>query len=337
MKPLKQILKKKVAVFAFGRMNPPTVGHEKLIDKLLSVAKAKNATPFLFVSHTQDAKKNPLNSKQKIKYIKLGVPRVSKYVVYDTSIRTPFEALRHIEKLGYTDAVMIAGADRVPEFKKNIGAYINHPDPEKSFNFDSFDVVSAGERDPDSEGVTGISASKMREFAVKNDFESFSKGAPSGLSPQFAKDMFNDIRKGMKLVELFEEVKKLVTSLNIPRNKMPQIKGKYISDFIRMLRAENIDIHKREMSIRSLKPTQNEINMNKVRTKYDNFSDESETIKPFIVSYDNYILDGHHQLFALKLLDPDFKVPCFIVNIKMTDLLKYAKKFPKTTYKTIAE
>jgi hypothetical protein len=337
MKKLHEILNRKVAVFAFGRMNPPTVGHEKLIDKLLSVAKSKGAVPFLFVSHTQDPKKNPLSSKDKVKYIKLGVPKIAKHVVYDTSIRTPFEALRHIEQLGYTDVIMIAGADRVPEFNKNIGSYINHPDPKKSFNFDSFSVVSAGERDPDSEGVTGISASKMRDFATKNDFSSFRKGVPSGLSDKYARDMFDAIRKGLRLIELVEEIQKLSGSLNIARKKMPQIRQKYIIDFIKMLKTDNVEIHKREMSVRNLKPTQNEINMNKVRTKYDGFSTESEEVKPFIVSYDNYILDGHHQLFALKALDPDFKVFCYVINLKMLDLLKYAKKFPKTTYKNIVE
>ncbi|CAB4141226.1 hypothetical protein UFOVP410_65 [uncultured Caudovirales phage] len=337
MKSLKQILNKKVAVFAFGRLNPPTVGHEKLIDKLISVAKSKNATPFMFVSHTQDAKKNPLSSKDKVKYIKLGMPQISKNVVYDLSIKTPFDALAHIIDKGYTDVIMIAGDDRVADFKKNIGAYVNHPDPKKSFNLNSFDVVSAGERDPDSEGVTGISASKMREFATKNDYASFKKGAPSGLSDKFARNMFDDIRKGMRLVELFEEVQRLTTSLNIPRSKMPQIQRKYIPNFLRYLKSNSINVHQRDVSVRSLKPTQNEIDMNKVRRKYEAYASQSEEIKPFIVSYDNYILDGHHQLFAVKLIDPDSYVSCYILDIKMIDLLNLAKNYSKAMYKSIKD
>jgi hypothetical protein len=336
MKPLKTILKKKTAVFAFGRMNPPTAGHEKLIKKVLEVAKKSSATPFLFVSHTQDAKKNPLTSKQKVKYIKLGIPAIAKNVVYDPNIKTPFQALKHIEELGYTDVIMIAGADRVAEFNKTIGSYVNHPDPSKSFNLDSFKVVSAGDRDPDAEGVTGISGSKMREFVTKNDFASFKKGVPSNLSDKYAKEMFDAIKKSMNVMEMFEEVKRITNSLNIPRNKMPQIKKDNIPEFIKTLKRSGVDIQNREISVKSLKPTQNEINMNKVKEKYDKLSDGG-SIKPFIVSYDNYILDGHHQLFALKTLDSDMKVSCFVISVSMKDLLKHARAFPKTTYKTIAD
>lgn len=337
MKPLFEITKrKKTAVFAFGRMNPPTAGHEKLMMKVVDVAKKNGATPFLFVSHTQDAKKNPLTSKQKVKYIKLGVPAIAKNVVYDTSIKSPFDALKHIEELGYTDVIMIAGQDRVLEFKKTIGQYVNHPDPEKSFNLDSFTVVSAGARDPDAEGVTGISGSKMREFAIKNDFSSFKQGVPSNLSDKFAREMFDAIRKSMKVTEMFEEIQRVTNSLNIPRSKMPQIKKDHIPEFISMLKSHGVNISKRDVSIRSLKPTQNEINVDKVKDKYDKFVDGKE-IKPFIVSHDNYILDGHHQLFALKTLDADQKVSCYVIGITMKTLLQFAHSFPKTKYKSIED
>ena len=337
MKQLSEITNNKLAVFSFGRLNPPTVGHEKLINKIISVAKSKGGTPFLFVSHTQDPKKNPLGSKDKVKYIKLGVPQISKNVVYDLEVKTPFQAVRYLEEKGYTDIIMIAGEDRVPEFKKNIGAYVNHPDPEKSFNLRSFEVVSAGERDPDAEGVTGISASKMRDFAVKNDFASFQRGVPSKLGTKGSRDMFNDIRKGMKLMEMFEEIQRLTTSLNVPRNKMPQIQRKYIPNFLKFLKSKNVSFHTREVSVRSLKPTQNELDMNKVRRKYEGYASQSEEIKPFIVSYDNYILDGHHQLFAIKMIDPDSYVPCYVLDVKMLDLLNYAKQYSKAEYKTIKD
>lgn len=337
MKTLSEIKSKKSAVFAFGRMNPPTAGHEKLISTVISIAKKLNATPFVFVSHTQDVKKNPLTSAQKVKYIHLGVPGASKVVLADSSVKTPFDALAHLIKLGYTDVTMIAGEDRVPEFKKTLGSYVNHPDPKKSFELDSFKVISAGERDPDADGVTGISGSKMREYVARNDFASFKKGVPSKLSDKYAREMFDAIKKVMHIVEMIEEVQRLTNSLNIPRNKMPQIKKKYIPDFIETLKDRGVSVSTKDISVKALKPTQNEINLDKVKEKVDKFSAGDKQAKPFIVSYDNYILDGHHQLFALKTLDSNSKVKCYYVDVMMKDLLKYAHQFPQTTYKEIDE
>lgn len=336
MKTLSEVVKKKSAVFAFGRMNPPTSGHEKLIKKVLEVAKKTNATPFIFVSHTQDSKKNPLTSKQKIKYISLGVPEAEKHLVYDSSVKTPFDALGYIEKLGFTDVILVAGSDRVQEMKSSLGKYINHPDPEKRFTLNSFDAVSAGDRDPDADGVTGMSASKMRAAVADDDFTLFKTGVPSHLSARFAKDMFKDLRAAMQIREMVEDVQRLKNTLNIPRRDMPQIKRDHIPDFIKSLKSKGVDISTRDIIVDTLKPTQNEVNLDKVKEKYQKFVNGKEP-KPFIVSYDNYILDGHHQLFALKTLDASRKVPCYVVGVKMKDLLNFAHKFPKTTYKTILD
>jgi nicotinic acid mononucleotide adenylyltransferase len=199
MKSLAQVKKQKKAVFTFGRMNPPTLGHEKLIQKVMSVAKQNSAIPFIFVSQTQDAKKNPLSHSQKLKYIGLGVPDVDKYLSDEKSANTPFSALQYLIKLGYTDVIMVVGQDRVSEFKKSIGNYVNHSDPSKSFELSSFTVVSAGERDPDAEGAQGMSGTKMRAFAVDGDFSNFKKGVPSKLSDKYAREMFDVLRKNMKV------------------------------------------------------------------------------------------------------------------------------------------
>lgn len=329
-------IKNKIAVITFGRMNPPTVGHEKLINKVLAVAAQNSATPFIFVSHTQDVKKNPLSSKQKIKYLELGVPSAAKHIVNDSKVRTVFDAMAKLKKTGYNSIVLVVGSDRVSEFEKTIRPYVNHPDPKKTLDLDSFSVVSAGDRDPDDDGISGISASKMREFATKNDFASFVKGVPSNLSKRFAKEMFDEIRKSMHIVELAEEIQKTKNSLNVPRNKMPQIKKDFIPDFIKTLKKDGIDVSNRELSVANLKPTQSQINLNKVKEKHEKIVNGKE-IKPFIVSYDNHILDGHHQLYALKILNKDTKVKCFVVGLPMKDLLKYAHNFPKTTYKEIDE
>lgn len=216
MKSLNEVRGKKTAVFAFGRMNPPTTGHEKLIKKVVDVASKNGATPFVFVSHTQDTKKNPLSAKDKVKYLKLGVPEAASCIVYNTSIRTPFDALGYIKDKGYTDVILVAGSDRVNEMKKTFLTYVNHPDPEKSFDLDSFDAVSAGDRDPDDEGVAGISGTKMREAAQNKDFNTFKTGVPSGLSQKYAKELFNLVRKNLGIKESVESVQKpIITTPSI--------------------------------------------------------------------------------------------------------------------------
>ena len=335
MKTLNEVVQKKKAVFAFGRMNPPTSGHEKLITKVLAVAKKLNATPFIFVSNSQDVKKNPLTGKQKVKYIEMGVPGAEGYVFSDTTVLSPFHAVKFLENQGFTDVVLVTGSDRL-DLGDSIRKYINHPDPTKGFKLDSFDIVSAGDRDPDSDGITGMSASKMREAAAEDNFKSFKKGVPSKLSDKFAKQMFNDVRTAMDIHEMVEQVKHLSDTLNIPRREMPQIKKKYIPDFLEVLKDRGVSVSHRDISISSLKPTQNEIDLDKVKEKVEKFTNGKEP-KPFVVSYDNFILDGHHQLFALRVLDKNTKVSCYVVDLKMKDLLKYAYKFPKTTYKNIGE
>ena len=199
MKTLSEVKKQKKAVFTFGRMNPPTLGHEKLIKKVLSVAKQNGATPFIFVSQTQDAKKNPLSHKDKLKYIGLGVPEADNHLSDEKSIKTPFQALQHLIEIGYTDVIMVVGQDRVSEFKSSIGNYVNHEDPNKSFDLSSFSVVSAGERDPDAEGSQGMSGTKMRQFASDGNFKEFKKGVPSKLSDKYAREMFDALCQAMKL------------------------------------------------------------------------------------------------------------------------------------------
>lgn len=335
MKTLLEVVKRKKAVLAFGRMNPPTSGHEKLIQKVLSVAQKNSATPFIFVSNSQDPKKNPLTGSQKVKYIEMGVRGASGHVFNDSTILSPFHAVKYLETKGYTDIILVTGSDRL-DLGDAIRKYINHPDSTKAFNLTSFDVVSAGERDPDAEGVSGMSASKMREAASEDDFNSFKHGVPSNLSDRFARQLFNDVKRGMNIHEMVEQMQRLHNTLNIPRIEMPQIKRENIPEFLAGLRENGIEVSNRTVSIKNLKPTQNEINVDKVKEKYQKFVDGKEP-KPFLVSYDNFILDGHHQLFALKAVDIDMKVSCYVVGLKMKDLLKLAYKYPKTTYKKLED
>ena len=205
LKDLHEKLEGRTAVFTFGRMNPPTIGHEKLLNKLKNVAGRSSADWFVYLSSSQDAKKNPLPFERKIHYAKKMFGR-------DVNARTfpkeptALHAASSLYSKGYKKLVMVVGSDRVNDFSKLLKQYNNQDKPHGFYNFDSIDVVSAGERDPDAEGVSGMSASKLRGFAVQGKFDEFAKGLP-GLNDKDAKSLFNEIRKGLKLQALSEKIK----------------------------------------------------------------------------------------------------------------------------------
>jgi len=177
------------AVFTFGRMNPPTVGHEKLVSKVVSVAKEKNAIPHVFLSHSTDPKKNPLSYDKKATLARAAFGPVVK----STPHRHVMDVMKHLESKGFHHVTMVAGQDRVDEFHKLLTKYNG-----KEYNFKSINVVSAGTRDPESESVEGMSASKMRDAASKSDHSKFKSGLPSNLQ-QHSHKIMNMVRKGMQL------------------------------------------------------------------------------------------------------------------------------------------
>ena len=193
-------------IFTFGRFNPPTVGHEKLITAVQSVAKSKGGDFFVYPSHSQDPKKNPLSQPQKIKYMKKMFPKYKRNIVASTG-KTALAIASELYSKGYTNLVMVVGSDRVQEFQKILDRYNGEDKAHGFYDYDKIEVVSAGERDPDAEGVEGMSASKMRAAAVAGDFKSFRMGTPKTLSDADTKKLFNDIRKGMQL-EVVKEGKK---------------------------------------------------------------------------------------------------------------------------------
>ena len=201
MRTIKELLKKdtgrsKPVVFGFGRLNPPTIGHQKLIERIITVAKRVKGLPVLYVSASQDKRKNPLTVKQKVDYLKKVYPRGIKILPAIGSERTFMEILKNRFDKKFTDVYMIAGSDRVAEFKRLIKQYNG-----KDYNFDTTEVVSAGERDPDATGATGMSASKMRDFAMRNDYTSFKQGLIRGTKEKDAMKLFKDLKKGMGVNE----------------------------------------------------------------------------------------------------------------------------------------
>ena len=188
-----------VAYYTFGRMNPPTIGHEKLLDSLAK--KAGKNDYFVFLSQVQDKKKNPLDYSSKVKHVRKMFPRHARRVIIDKKVRTAFDAASQLYGKGYQNLVMVVGDDRVREFKTILEKYNGVKGNHGFYNFKSIEVMSAGARDPDADGVEGMSASKMRQFASDNDFTSFAQGLPRSMSNKDSKKLFNDVRTGMGLKE----------------------------------------------------------------------------------------------------------------------------------------
>ncbi len=192
------------AVFAFGRFNPPTIGHQKLIETVLQTAEKANGKAYLFLSHKQNNKTDPLNFAEKQAYIQQFYPKLA---VGDAGANTIIKALQKIQAEGRTRIIMVAGSDRVEEFKKLLNQYNGKPDKQGNdlYKFDSIDVVNAGQRDPDADGVSGASASKARELANKGQWHEFSKIAMGG---DESKLVYNKIQDALG-VEVAENNKKL--------------------------------------------------------------------------------------------------------------------------------
>ena len=183
-------VKEKTAVFAFGRMNPPTTGHSKLITKVMIVAKKEKGIPMIYPSKTEDNKKNPLTYKTKIAVLKDVFGDI---INTNTTIKTPFDVLEHLNKKKFSKVIFIVGSDRVREFKRNMSKFVESD----LDNIKDFSVVSAGDRDPDAEGVKGISGSKMREYVKKDKFKKFKAGLMTKNS-KLAKKVFKELQKRMK-------------------------------------------------------------------------------------------------------------------------------------------
>ena len=186
----------KKAVIAWGRMNPVTSGHEKLVNKVKSVARRERGEPQIYLSHTQNAKKDPLQYKDKIAMTKKAFGSVMK----QSASRTLIQLMQELQKAGFTEINMVAGSDRVSEYHTLLNKYNG-----KDYTFDKIKVVSAGQRDPDAEGTAGMSATKLRQAAVDGDEKTFTSGVPSSLSKPDTKKLYKLVRKGL-LVEEIESI-----------------------------------------------------------------------------------------------------------------------------------
>ena len=205
--------KQKTAVFSFGRLNPPTIGHQKLLQKIIQTSKQMAGYACLYVSHSQDPKRNPLSAKQKVTYVKKMFPKEARQIKVkeDSSIRNAIDIATSLNGY-YENLVMVVGSDRVKDFKTLLNKYNGVESRHGYYKYDNIQIVSAGERDPDAEGVAGMSASKMRAAAASGDYESFSLGLPYSFKD--GEKLFKDIRLGMNIKEQLKPFKPIIEMSN---------------------------------------------------------------------------------------------------------------------------
>ena len=193
---IKEQTNQRHGVLAFGRMNPPTVGHEKLVDKVHEIAKKHDAIHAVVLSHSQDAKKNPLDVETKVKHAKKAFPNTN---IVGASKDKP-TIMHHAAAMydaGARHLHVVAGSDREEEYKKLLSTYNGKEGKHGYYNFKSITIHSAGHRDPDAEGAEGMSASKMREHAASGNETEFHKGLPDTMSKKDKSAVYHDVRKGM--------------------------------------------------------------------------------------------------------------------------------------------
>ena len=218
--------RRKSIAFTFGRFNPPTSGHEKLINKVASV---RADTFKIYLSRSNDPKKNPLSPRTKLTHMKMMFPRYSRNIEINTT-NMILDIASKLHRQGFTEIFMVVGSDRVREFETILNKYNDVRSRHGYYNFDNINVLSAGERDPDSEGVSGMSASKMRDAASKDDFNTFKRGVPS--SYRNADDLFKDVRKGMNLAASYTYASNYRPVKSLQEFEQNQIRDLYIREMI---------------------------------------------------------------------------------------------------------
>jgi hypothetical protein len=183
-------------VVVFGRFNPPTIGHEKLLKKAAKEADKRGYELRIYPSRSQDAKKNPLTPQMKISYMRQMFPDYAGNIVDDKGAKTIFNVLTGANEEGHSNMIIMVGQDRFGEFQG-----LSHKYNGELYNYDQLEVVSAGDRDPDSDDVTGMSASKLRLAAAEGDFKKFAKGVPDTMGNMEKMELFNVLRRSMNIEE----------------------------------------------------------------------------------------------------------------------------------------
>jgi len=184
---------------AFGRFNPPHAGHQQLMDIAAQSAEAEESDYIIVPSRSQDTKKNPLDADTKVSVMRQMFPQHSERIINDGANRTIFDVLKKAHNDGYANVRIVAGQDRVKEFDKLSQNYNG-----QLYQFDNMEVVSSGDRDPDAEGMEGLSSSRMRLAAAEGDFKTFRAGLPEGVPRKSALELFDTVRQSMNVKEMKE-------------------------------------------------------------------------------------------------------------------------------------
>jgi len=184
---------------AFGRFNPPHAGHQQLMDIAAQSAEQEESDYIIVPSRSQDPKKNPLDPDTKVAVMRQMFPQHSERIVNDGANRTIFDVLKKAHNDGYTNVRIVAGQDRVKEFDKLAQNYNG-----QLYQFDAMEVISSGDRDPDSDGVEGLSSSRMRLAAAEGDFKTFRSGLPEGIPRKDAMALFDGVRQSMNVADMKE-------------------------------------------------------------------------------------------------------------------------------------
>ena len=184
---------------AFGRFNPPHAGHQQLMDIAAQSAEQEESDYIIVPSRSQDPKKNPLDPDTKVSVMRSMFPQHSERIVNDGANRTIFDVLKKAHNDGYTNVRIVAGQDRVKEFDKLAQNYNG-----QLYQFDAMEVISSGDRDPDAEGMEGLSSSRMRLAAAEGDFKTFRSGLPEGIPRKSAMELFDTVRQTMNVKEMKE-------------------------------------------------------------------------------------------------------------------------------------
>ena len=216
----------KTLYVVWGRMNPPTIGHEKLLDALKDKA---GTNPYrIYLTQTQDNKKNPIPFVQKVKFARKGFPQYARQIMLDRKLKSMFDMATAVYDEGFKKLVVVAGSDRVREFDVTLNKYNGKKGRHGFYNFQNISVVSAGQRDEESEGVDGVSGTKLRKMATDGDFGKFAQKMPKRLSNADSKAVFNAVRRGLGLKEQ-KEFKNPVQFEPVSEKREDYVKGNLYS------------------------------------------------------------------------------------------------------------
>ena len=216
----------KTLYFVWGRMNPPTAGHEKLLDFLKAKA---GRNPFrIYLTQSEDKNKNPIPYMQKVKFARKGFPQYARQIMMEKKLKTIFDAMASFYNEGFKRVVIVAGEDRIREYDITLNKYNGVKSKHGFYNFEKITVLNAGKRDPESKGVDGVSGTKLRGFAEKGDFTKFAQYMPKRLSNADTKAVYNAVRKGIGLKEV-KEFKNHVQLEPVSEKREDYVKGNLYS------------------------------------------------------------------------------------------------------------